>query len=291
MLFQIMNRNTGWAVIVALIGSGQEINTGEAGLAEWGKTLNEKFSNWKIFISPKLKAGTSNIANSKLFETVPSKLSITDLPELHLCVSIRSYKAEKLSEWVVSLLEDEPLRAKALLQNHLKDYPVFITRNLKTTRTFLRKKNRGYRRTGLVATSGARRLRTFGLDVSTKIDVANWFLNQKEDVRSSCFLELIATEFAVQGLELDWVGLCWGDDFRKEENGWSYHAFKGTKWQIERKEEKKQFIKNKYRVLLTRGREGLIIFIPEGSKTDHTRPSKNYDSTYSYFKNIGIKEI
>lgn len=291
MLFNIMNRNEGWAIIVALIGSGQEINTGEAGLAEWGKTINEKFPEWKIYISPELKEGNSNIANYKLFETVPSNLSITELPELHLKVSIRSYKAEKLSEWVEALLEDESLKAKELLQNHMKDYPIFLTRNLETVRQFLRNKNRGHRRTGLVASSGARRLRPLGLDVTLEIDVTNWFLNPKDDVRSSCFLEVPATEFAVQGLELDWVGLCWGDDFRKEEQGWSYHSFKGTKWQVERKDERKQFIKNKYRVLLTRGREGLIIFVPEGSKIDYTRPSKNYDSTYEYLKRIGIKEL
>lgn len=291
MLFNIMNRNSGWAVIVALIGSGQEINTGEAGLAEWGKTINENFSNWKIYISPELKEGKSSIANDKLFETAPKDLSITELTELHLKVSIRSYKAEKLSEWVVALLEDEPLKAKELLQNHLKNYPIFLTRNLNTTRKFLRNKNRGNRRTGLVASSGARRLRPFGLDVTAEIDVANWFLNPKEDIRSSCFLELPATEFAVQGLELDWVGLCWGDDFRKESENWSFHAFKGTKWQLEKKDDRKQFIKNKYRVLLTRAREGLIIFIPEGSDTDHTRPESNYENTYKYLKKIGIKEL
>nr|WP_275982431.1 DUF2075 domain-containing protein [Aquiflexum gelatinilyticum] len=291
MLFNIMNRNSGWAVIVALIGSGQEINTGEAGLAEWGKTINKNFSNWKIYISPELKEGKSNIANYKLFETAPVDLSITELPELHLKVSIRSYKAEKLSEWVVALLEDEPLKAKELLQNHLKNYPIFLTRSLNTTRKFLRNKNRGNRRTGLVASSGARRLRPLGLDVTAEIDVANWFLNPKEDIRSSCFLELPATEFAVQGLELDWVGLCWGDDFRKESENWSFHAFKGTKWQLEKKDDRKQFIKNKYRVLLTRGREGLIIFIPEGSDTDHTRPKNNYENTYQYLKKIGIPEL
>ena len=291
MLFNIMNRNKDWAVIVALIGSGQEINTGEAGLAEWGKTINTKFPNWKIYISPELKEGSSNIANYKLFETAPKNLSITELPELHLKVSIRSYKAEKLSLWVEALLEGELLKAKDLLQNHLKDYPVFLTRNLETAKQFLRNKNRGHRRTGLIASSGARRLRPLGLDVTAEIDVANWFLKPKNDIRSSCFLELPATEFAVQGLELDWVGLCWGDDFRKEVTGWSFHAFKGTKWQNEKKDERKQFIKNKYRVLLTRGREGLIIFIPEGSAIDNTRPSKNYDSTYKYLKEIGIKEL
>jgi hypothetical protein len=291
MLFNILDRNQGWAVIVALIGSGQEINTGEAGLAEWGKTIYEKFPKWKIYISPELKEGNSQIANYKLFEKTPIGLSIVELPELHLKVSIRSYKAEKLSEWVVAILEDEPERAKYILQNHLIDYPIFLTRNLSVARKFLKNKNRGHRRSGLIASSGAKRLRPLGLDVTNEIDVANWFLNLKEDVRSSCFLEIPATEFAVQGLELDWSGLCWGDDFRKEENGWSYHAFKGTKWQLERQEQRKQFIKNKYRVLLTRAREGMVIFIPEGSNDDHTRPKENYESTYLYLKKTGIKEL
>lgn len=291
MLFSIMNRNSGWAVIVALIGSGQEINTGEAGLSEWGKTISNKFSNWKIFVSPELKEGSSHIANYKLFEKTPIDLSITEMEELHLKVSIRSYKAEKLSEWVAAVLDDEPDRAKSILQNFLMEYPIFLTRNLEEARRFLREKNRGRRRSGLIASSGAKRLRPLGLDVINKIDVENWFLNPKEDVRSSCFLEIAATEFDVQGLELDWVGLCWGDDFRKEDKGWSYHAFKGTKWQLERQEARKQFIKNKYRVLLTRAREGMVIFIPEGSKVDHTRPKSNYDSTFKYLVNIGIKKL
>lgn len=291
MLIRIMHRNIGWAVVVALIGSGQEINTGEAGLAEWGRTLMNKFSDWKIYVSPELKEGNSAIANHKLFQSTPSNISITEVPELHLHVSIRSYKAEKLSEWVAAILEDEPVVAKELLQKHLKNYPIYLTRNLETARDFLRKKNRGSRRTGLVASSGAKRLRPLGLDVGIDIDVANWFLNQNDDVRSSCFLELPATEFAVQGLELDWVGLCWGDDFRKSRINWSYHSFKGTKWQVERKTDKQQFIKNKYRVLLTRAREGLIIFVPEGSTEDRTRQKTNYDLTFEYLLRCGIPVI
>lgn len=291
MLFEILNRNNGWAVIVALIGNGQEINTGEAGLSEWGKTISERFSNWKIFISPELKEGFSKNSVYKLFEKTPKNLTVVELPELHLKVSIRSYKAEMLSAWVDSILEDKPLIAKSIFQNHLKEYPIYLTRNLEKARDFLRGKNRGHRRTGLVASSGFRRLRPLGLDVTADIDVAKWFLNSKDDVRSSSFLEIPATEFAVQGLELDWVGMCWGDDLRKEIEGWSYHAFKGSKWQFERKEERKQYIKNKYRVLLTRAREGLIIFLPEGSYQDPTRKRTNYDNTFNYLKSIGIPEI
>jgi len=291
MLIDIMNRHEGWAAIVALIGGGQEINTGEAGLTEWGRTLGLKFPHWKIFISPELKEGKSNILNHKLFDIAPNHLSITELEELHLKVSIRSYKAEKLSEWVEAVLDCNYAKAQYLLNEYLQDYPILLTRNLDIAKQFLRNKNRGFRRTGLIASSGARRLRPLGLDVSSDIDVAKWFLNPKEDVRSSCFLELPATEFAVQGLELDWAGLCWGDDFRKSNDGWAFYAFKGTKWLHERQEDRMQYIKNKYRVLLTRGREGLVIFIPEGSETDHTRPCANYDDTYRYFKSIGIREL
>lgn len=291
MLFEILSRNKGWAVVVALIGNGQEINTGEGGLSEWGKIISEKFSNWKIYISPELKSENSNKNTYKLFEEVPENLSITELPELHLKVSNRSYKAERLSEWVDAILDDDPSMAKEIFHHHLKDYPIFLTRDIEKARKFLKEKSRGYRRCGLVASSGARRLRPLGLDVTNEIDVTNWFLNPKEDVRSSSFLEIPATEFAIQGLELDWVGLCWGDDFRKEPSGWSFHSFKGTKWQYERKEERKQNIKNKYRVLLTRAREGMIIFVSEGSENDHTRPKTNYDSTFNYLRNSGIPEI
>jgi Uncharacterized conserved protein (DUF2075) len=291
MLLHIMSRHDGWAVIVALVGNGQEINTGEAGLAEWGRTIEQKFPQWKVYVSSELKTGKSQILNYTLFEHEPKNLSITELDALHLKVSIRAYKAEKLSDWVAAVLEDEKNEAKDILQNHLQNYPILLTRDLELMRRFLRTKSRGTRRSGLIASSGFRRLRPLGLDVTVDIDVAKWFLNPKDDVRSSTFLELIATEFAVQGLELDWAGLCWGDDFRKQNEGWSYHSFKGTKWQFEKKVEKKQFIKNKYRVLLTRAREGLVIFVPNGSVNDRTRPHQNYDEVYKYFKELGVKEL
>ncbi len=291
MLFDILNRSDHWAAIVALIGSGQEINTGEAGLAEWGKTIRTKYQDWKIYVSPELKEGVSTIANYKLFEEAPVNLSITEIQSLHLKVSIRSYKAKRVSDWVESILELRNEEAKQILEKDLKEFPIYITRDLEKVKKFLQSKTRGSRRSGLVASSGARRLRPLGLDVTLELDVVHWFLKDKTDIRSSSFLELPATEFAVQGLELDWVGLCWGNDFRMTADGWSYHGFVGTKWTNTGKEDKKQFIKNKYRVLLTRAREGFVIFVPIGSESDGTRNPKHYDNTYDYLLSTGITEL
>lgn len=288
MLLSIMNRFSDWAVIIALIGSGQEINTGEAGLAEWGKTLQEKYPNWDIHISPELKEGESHINGYTLFETAPRNLNIYENENLHLKVSLRSFKAEKLSEWVNAVLACQTSEAKSIYANHLTKYPVYLTRDLNMMKEYLREQNKGSRRSGVIASSGARRLRALGLDVTIDLDVASWFLNSYSDVRSSSFHELPATEFAIQGLELDYTGLCWGDDFRKSSTSWSYHSFKGSKWQSVNNQATQNYILNKYRVLLTRGRSGMVIFVPGGSDVDHTRPHSHYDPTFEYLYGIGL---
>ena len=139
--------------------------------------------------------------------------------------------------------------------------------------------------------TNARRLRSFGIDVKNEIAPSNWFLDGKTDVRSSYFLEVVATEFDIQGLEIDWVCLAWGADFFIGNDQWNYQKFKGSKWQNINKEITKQYLKNAYRVLLTRARQGMVVFIPEGSKLDHTRPNSFYDGTYNYLKEIGVKEL
>lgn len=291
MMLSIMDRQPDWAIIVALVGGGQEINTGEAGLAEWGKNLISKFPHWQVYISPELKEGHHSTAGIKLFEMTPKNIKVFEKPELHLKISIRSYKAELLSKWVNELLEGHLIKANEILRENLSLYPIVYTRNLDTAKAWLKEQCRGSRRCGLVATSGARRLRPYGLDVTYNLDEPIWFLNDKDDVRSSSFLELVATEFAVQGLELDWVGLCWDADLRRDGDGWKYFQFVGTKWQNVRIEQKKQYILNKYRVLLTRAREGLVIWIPRGSDQDDTRNPQFYECTADYLKNCGIIEI
>lgn len=291
MMFEIMNRHKDWAVIVALIGGGQEINTGEAGLREWGDNILSKYNDWEVFVSPELMTGNHSTGNLTLFETVPDDIAINKIQDLHLDVSIRAYKAEELSNWVNLLLQNRHQNAFDIFSDKLNEYHITITRSLPKAKEWLKNKCKGNRRMGLVASSGARRLIAEGLDVKSELDAANWFLNPRDDVRSSYYLELPATEFSIQGLELDWVGVCWDLDLRRSNSDWDFKAFKGTKWQSIKSEDKKVYLLNKYRVLLTRAREGMVIWVPQGDENDYTRPPKEYDKIFNYLKSCGIPEI
>ncbi|MBN1766347.1 MAG: DUF2075 domain-containing protein [Sedimentisphaerales bacterium] len=291
MLLTIMDRHPGWAVIIALIGGGQEINSGEAGLEQWGKTIKEKFRHWQVMVSPKLQKGDHSTGGMVLFKKKPDDVTIIESELLHLDVAIRSYKAESLSKYVGLLLDVECDLAREVYETKLNDYPFFMTRSLENAKRWLVKKQRGLRRSGITASSGARRLRAYGLDVQFELEVPKWFLNASSDVRSSCFLELPATEFGVQGLELDFTCVCWGGDFRFDDNGWQYRIFKGTKWQNVNDDVIQQYIKNKYRVLLTRAREGIVIWVPEGDYKDDTRLPEFYNGVAEYLKKCGIREI
>ena len=183
-------------------------------------------------------------------------------------------------------------QAKNIYLNFIKkDYPIKITRDLETARNWLNNIAKGKERTGIVASSGAIRLRPFGLNVKAKIDAPIWFLNDKEDIRSSFFLEEVATEFDIQGLELDWTCVAWDGDFYFNNNQWNYKKFTGTTWKNNTNPERIKYLINSYRVLLTRARQGMILFIPFGNPNDLTRPSLIYDGTFNFFKSIGIEEI
>ena len=288
-MLKIMDRHLGWAVIVALIGGGQEINTGEAGLREWGRALN-RYAHWNVIISPQVVLNRGPSDGDTLLENVPAGIKVMEDGALHLDVSLRSYKAEAISEFVSHLLSMRVERARAALASS-PDFPVVLTRDLSTARDWLRKYQRGSRRSGLIASSGGRRLKAFGLDVRSELDVENWFLDGSEDVRSSYYLETPATEFGIQGLELDWIGLCWDIDFVPQKGAWLVRSFKGTKWQVVRDQTRRQFIVNKYRVLLTRAREGMVIFVPRGDPVDWTRPTLHYDSIAEYLCSCGIVEL
>jgi DUF2075 family protein/broad-specificity NMP kinase len=287
-MLDIMDRHAGWAVIVALVGSGQEINTGEAGLSEWGRALAERFRHWNVLISPHL-VGEHNSGDG-LFRVPPDGLEVFQDRNLHLEVSLRSYKAEAVSEFVSHLLSMQVAPARAALAS-CSDFPLLLTRDIGKARAWLKRRQRGSRRIGLIASSGGRRLRAHGLDVRTELDVENWFLNPPSDVRASCYLETPATEFGIQGLELDWTGVCWDIDLVPERDGWSVRAFKGTKWQSTHDQTRRQYVLNKYRVLLTRAREGMIIWVPPGDPSDWTRPPRKYDCIAEYLQSCGIKEI
>ena len=234
-LLEVLNRHNGWAVFVALVGGGQEINSGEAGLPEWGRVLSERFPHWQIDVSPLLLEGDANAAIRPLFSQKPNDLNISTSSSLHLGVTQRSYRAQQLNEFIEALLGNRSSEAKTILERDLAEYPLVLTRDLSKSRQWLRERTRGNRRCGLVASSGARRLRPEGIDVKIEFDVAQWFLEPRDDVRSSYALEVPATEFQIQGLELDWIGLCWDLDLRRESNGWGYYRFAGSKWQVSRK--------------------------------------------------------
>ena len=295
-LIDVMNRHNDWCTIVCLIGGGQEINTGEAGLEEWISSLRKHFENWEIHYS-NLILESDNYLKSNSTKDWLTNNGISET-ELHLAVSVRSFRSEKLSEFVHELLNTNKDRAMDIYQIIKDEYPIVLTRNLDTAKKWLREQAKGSERTGLLISSGAKRIRANGIDSVNSLrsnsgsdKISNWFLNDKRDVRSSYFLETAATEFVVQGLEIDWSCVAWGGNFYMNNTDWKYQNFKGTKWQNINQDIDKEYLKNTYRVLLTRARQGMVIFIPESSDIDHTRPSKFYDNTYKYLKEIGIKEI
>ncbi len=288
-LISCMDRHKDWAVIICLVGGGQEIHTGEAGISEWINTINNIYPDWKVFVSDKLT--DSEYAAGKALDLLKNHKYVVYKNELHLSVSLRSFRAENLSTLVKHLL-DLNINGARYHYNNLKDkYPILLTRDLNKAKYWLKQKARGSERYGIIVSSQAERLKPHAICVKTPINPINWFLDGKDDVRSSFFLEDVATEFHVQGLELDWICVTWDGDFRFTDDGWKHFSFKGNKWFNILKEERKQYLKNAYRVLLTRARQGMIIVVPEGDKSDHTRKPEYYDETFEYIKSIGFKTI
>ena len=288
-LIGVMNRHEGWAVIICLVGGGQEINTGEAGIQEWFRAISRSYTNWNVYVSSKL-TDNEYTQGSDIFHNIKrDKLHFND--DLHLSVSIRSFRSEKVAAFVKSILDNDYTIAKQHYENISKTYPFVMTRNIDAAKQWIKKQARGTERYGIVASSGAVRLKPIGYNVKAAINPVNWFLNPKDDVRSSFYLEDVATEFDVQGLELDWVCLIWDADLRYMDGDWELKHFKGSSWQEVNSIEARLYLKNAYRVLLTRARQGIIIVIPEGDDGDYTRLPSFYAGTYGYFKKIGVKEI
>lgn len=288
-LVQVMDRQPTWAVIICLVGGGQEINTGEAGLGEWFSALGRSFPNWRAYVSNQLTDNEYTRGND-IFRLL-ARNQFTLIPELHLGVSNRSFRAEDVSTLVKAILDLDTIRANDLYQKIQKDYPISLTRELDKARLWVTKHARGTERYGLLAASGGIRLRPVGIHVRSEIEVENWFLNDKNDVRASYALEQAATEFDIQGLELDWTIVAWDADFRIYNNAWEYKNFSGSKWQTIQDDQRRLYLKNAYRVLLTRARQGMVIFVPRGDSQDHTRLPDFYDQTFEYLKQIGLPEI
>ena len=287
-LLSVMDRHQNWCVVVCLIGGGQEINTGEAGMGEWLTAIAEHYPDWQVHLSDRLTQ--ADYLGSDQVPPALTSLQATKTPALHLAVSVRSFRAEALSEFVGAVIDGDADRARSIRQK-LDNYPLVLTRDLEAARRWLRTHARGGERTGLVASSNAQRLKPIGLHVKAKIDPPVWFLAGKDDVRSSYALEDVATEFDIQGLELDWVGMCWDANLRWASNGWQHLAFRGYRWTRVNDPTRAAYLTNAYRVLLTRARQGMVIFVPEGSTEDHTREPAYYDATYAFLQRCGIPEL
>jgi len=288
-LISCLDRHTDWAVIVCLVGGGQEIYKGEAGIGEWIESLNRSFQGWHIYISPKLT--DNEYSAKKASDKIKARSNVTFDDKLHLSVSMRSFRAENVSLLVKQLLDLQPDEAQKVLNNVKEKYPIVITRDLAKAKQWLKTQARGSERYGIIVSSHADRLKPHAINVKLPVNPINWFLNGKDDVRSSYFLEDVATEFQIQGLELDWACVTWDADFRYTKNGWNHWSFKGSHWQRILKPETQNYQKNAYRVLLTRARQGMVIVIPSGNSEDLTRRHEFYDSTYEYLQEIGFKVI
>ncbi|KRB84525.1 DUF2075 domain-containing protein [Noviherbaspirillum sp. Root189] len=287
-LLSVMDRHPDWCTVVCLIGGGQEINTGEAGITEWLQALKKKFPHWRVHISDQLN-GPNYLPIQEMTEFFSGD-AISIAPALHLAVSLRSFRAERLSEFIGALIDGDISRARELFAT-LSDYPIRVTRNLSNARSWLRLNRRGMERAGLVASSNALRLKPEGIFMKAKIEPSMWFLAPHLDIRSSDALEDAGSEFDVQGLELDWICVCWDANLRWKETAWSMHRFQGTKWQKLNDVAKSRYLLNSYRVLLTRARQGMVIFVPEGNSEDSTRLPEYYDPIYKFLKSIGIETV
>jgi hypothetical protein len=283
-LLSVMDRHKDWCCVICLVGEGQEINSGEVGISEWFAALAASYPHWEAHLSevvtqhePSAKALLSQ-GNAKTTST------------LHLAVSVRSFRAERVSDFVGHIIAGDAKAARSL-EGNLGEFAVVLTRDLATARRWLRNHRRGTERAGLLASSNALRLKPAGIYVKAKIDPALWFLAPRQDIRSSDALEDVATEFDVQGLELDWAGVCWDANFRRLNGDWSANAFVGTRWQLIRDEARQRYLANTYRVLLTRARQGMVIFVPKGDPEDETRPPNFYDETYEFLKSCGLPSL
>lgn len=298
LMLDIMSRRPNWCVIVALVGGGQEIHDGEAGLPEWGRALATSKIEWDVWASHEVSSSRVNDSPEfTLFDDgIPPNIRFHDDPLLHLGVNVRSHRAQTLSEWVRLLLMGRAPEAREMAKR-ISNFPFAFTRDLTVSRNWLRRFCQPDRRAGLVASSGARRLRAYGLELESffrgKLKYQDWFLNARGDFRSSCSLEVALTEFELQGLELDYVGVCWGNDFwySADEQLWKYQKLSGARLTGVSKPRDCDYIRNRYRVLLTRAREGMIIWVPRGDDGDGTLDPKTFDGTANFLKSAGMREF
>lgn len=298
-LISTMDRLEGWGVIVCLVGGGQEIDSGEAGIQEWFDSLRRRFKDWRVYVSKQIN--DTNYTWGRNCKDMLLGLNITYNENLHLSTSMRSFRNDLVSSFIEALLSADQETARdyyQALSRKEQKYPIFVTRDLIKAKQWVCSKARGSERYGILASSTAARLKPDGIYYAkerTSISPEVWFLNGKDDIRSSFFMEVVASEFETQGLELDYAVVAWDADLRIINDQWKHYSLSTRKnppgWSPISSKNNKIYLTNSYRVLLTRSRQGFIIFIPRGNPSDNTRLPMYYDSTYRFLKNIGIKEI
>lgn len=288
-LISCLDRHSDWAVVVCLVGMGQEINTGEAGIGEWLDSLTRRFPKWDVYVPPQLRSGGETLTEA--LDQAQARGRLNEAPALHLSTSVRSFRSERVSDFVNRLLDLDTAGARALVPEVTERFPILVTRELGAAKSWLREKARGTERYGMVVSSQAQRLKPHAIDVRVKVDPVNWFLAGKQDTRSSFYLEDVATEFQVQGLELDWTCVVWDGDLRYLDNQWGYFSFKGERWQRVNKEDRQRYLLNAYRVLLTRARQGTVLVVPRGDPCDSTRSPSIYDPVFALLRAVGLREL
>jgi hypothetical protein len=288
-LLSCMDRHADWCAVVCLVGGGQEINTGEAGIDSWLEAIASRFPEWRVHISSRLTDGEYGAGDALSSLRERSNALFDD--SLHLAMSMRSFRAENVSAFVKALLDRDRKVASRAYERIAERYPIVITRDIDGAKDWVRNSARGSERFGLVASSKAQRLKPHAIDIRVNVDPVHWFLAGKDDTRSSYYLEDAATEFQVQGLELDWACVTWDADLRFNDQGWSYHDFRGARWMNVNNADNQRYLLNAYRVLLTRARQGMVIFMPPGSPRDATRSPEIYDETFRFLRDVGMRVL
>jgi hypothetical protein len=291
LMMAILDRHD-WAVLIALVGGGQEINRGEAGIGEWGRALKTRFRHWHVAVSQQALDGAYG-AGANLFEpTIPENLRLRILPDLHLDNPTRQFRGKTVARWAEALLDGDCETCRRVVDEN-PEYPIYLTRDLSAAKSWLRAAAHGTERFGCIASSEAKRIRADGLELppARANGVEHWFLAPKGDVRSSFQLEVAANEFQIQGLEIDWACVCWGGDFLRGDADWRLKRLRGSAWQKINQAAARAYVTNSYRVLLTRARQGMVLFVTKGDDKDPTRRSSAFDLTADFLIGCGARPL
>ena len=290
-IMESLDRHPDWAVLICLIGNGQEINDGEVGISEWFSSIRKYFQHWHVYLSETI-TNMQQMKNLTLAEHLEGSEYHTD-NSLHLDKSLRSFRNPLVAKFINNLIDEDKFDDENINQSVIEDlgaYHIRLTRDIEKAKKWIKTKARGTERYGIITHHKSYRLRPYGICIDPKLDVAKWYLDKSNSIYSSYYMEQVASEFQTQGLEIDWACVCWDANLRYDE-GWKYNEFRGIKWTKINDDLKATYLKNSYRVLLTRARQGMVIFIPRGDINDDTRNPYDYDGVYNYLKSKGIKDV